>query len=184
MCRCSGRQQEGRPFQKQKDPSPAPPSPGRVGGVSDPEIHQRNGFPPRDTPHPRKANPARLGAQDHPQGLQGNKMTPGLGESSCWRSPAAPPGSLGRAPGVQLVFPGSPGNSCVLPRPPPPSEGREKALLFGREAQPHPTLPGPEDGRKLGPKARLGLGRMDVQAACHILPAPLNPSCIPPTPAF
>lgn len=37
---------------RKKGPSPAPPSPGRVGGVSDPEIHQRNGFPPRDTPHP------------------------------------------------------------------------------------------------------------------------------------
>ena len=37
---------------RKKGPSPVPPSPGRVGGVSNPEIHQRNGFPPRDTPHP------------------------------------------------------------------------------------------------------------------------------------
>lgn len=104
-------------------------------------------------------------------------------EQAAWRSPAAPPGSLGRAPGVQLVFPGSPGNSCVLPSPSPPSEGREKALPCGREAQPHPTLPGPEDGRKR-PKSAPGL-RADGCAGCvpHLTGAP-DPSCIPPMPAF
>ena len=70
----------------------------------------------------------RLGAQDHPQGLQGNKMTPGLGESRLLVAPR-PSGLVRLGSGVQLEFPGSPGNSCVLPSPPPPSEGCEKGYL-------------------------------------------------------
>lgn len=158
-----GRGEPSRRKSRKKAPRPALPPPGRVGGVSDPEIYQRNGLPPKDTPQPCKANPnpERLGAggggpQDHPHGLQGNKMTPGSGGwrreagGGRWRPPA--PGSLGRAPWAHLEVPGSPWEQLSSSHPTP--EERERALPCGSYGPTQQHLV-PRD-----PKPRLGLGRM------------------------
>lgn len=137
---------------RKKGPSPVPPSPGRVGGVSDPEIHQRKGFPPRDTPHPTGRQTRRdWGLRTTPKVSKATRCRLDWERAGCWRRPA-PPGSLGRAPGVQLVS-GLTWEQLRSSQPTPTLRGTQKSATL-REAQPQPTLPGPTDGRKLGPQKR------------------------------